>query len=452
MASRATQRGRRDACGGFLCRMPIRLLAVAAVTVLTACASQPLAVGNQQHEPIKPYPITRGIKATVVGTPPAYRADLPDAVPIDVRALPPLVKRPVPPVLDYAVPLQYAVAAQPGPAPLVFIIAGTGAAADSGRCRQIMRILYAVEYHTVCLPSPTSVDFMVGAARHPVPGYMPADVAALYSMMRAVRRELAGALAVTGYALTGYSLGATQAAFVARHDERLQAFGFERVLLINPAVSLWDSVRRMDALLANNLPGGIAGVPGFLAALLADIRDPYAGSRPIAFNRAFLFRALLAREAEPRELAAVVGLVFRLALANMAFAADVLTTSGVIVPVDVQLSGLAPLESYMVASFRLSFAEYIDRLLLPYWNRGARYVTREQLIQSANLHTIQDYLAANEDIAVITNKDDPILDEHALAFLRETFGQRAYIFPNGGHLGNLRYRKVVRTIQRFFAP
>lgn len=422
---------------------------LASLMLLTACATQsvpttPPATGA--------YPIANGIKATVVGTPPAWRADLPQDVPIEIRALAPLVKRRVPPVLAYAQPLKYALAAQDEAAPLVFIIAGTGATAGSRQCRLIMRMLYAVDLHAVCLPSPTSVNFMVGAAAHPVPGYMPADVAAIYKLMRAVRRDLPEAMEITGYGLTGYSLGATQAAFVARYDSRRGVFGFGRVLLINPAVSVWDSVQRMDALVENNLPGGVAGVPEFLASLLAALQHPYASERPLRFDSQFLFRAMVAREAGHRQLAAVVGLVFRLALANMAFAADVLTTSGEIVPASVQLAIANSLEPYLRASFSMTFDDYIDELLLPYWNRGARELTRRQLIASANLRSIGDWLAANTRIAVITNADDPILGEGALDFLRRTFGDRAYIFANGGHLGNLGSKPVVNRIQRFFAP
>src|SRR5699024_350713 len=157
--------------------------------------------------------------ATVVGTPPAWRAELPDDVPIDMHELAPLVERQVPTVLEYATPLQYALAAQDHAAPLLFVIAGTGATAASANCRMLMRALYATGYSVVCLPSPTSANFMVGAASWPVPGYMPADVAALYALMQAVRRDLADELDITGYALAGYSLGETQAAFLARYDE-----------------------------------------------------------------------------------------------------------------------------------------------------------------------------------------------------------------------------------------
>ncbi len=418
---------------------------------LCACAAGPEPAPDEAG-PSGVYPIADGLLATVVGTPPAYRADLPDDAGIVSRSLEPLVERRVPPVLRYAQPLEYALAAQEGAAPLAFIIAGTGASAASSQCRRLMRTLYAVGYHAVCLPSPTSVGFMLGAAEHPVPGYMPADVAALYRLMRAVKRDLAGDLTVTGHVLTGYSLGATEAAFVARHDEARGVFDFERVLLINPAVDVWASVQRMDTLLARNLEGGIDGIPAFVARGLGELRQLYASGDPLQFNQEFLYRAYLAQNAERGDIAAIVGLAFRLELANMAFAADVMVNGDVILPAGVRLEVTDSLDLYMQRSFRLSFVAYLDELLLPYWNRGARDVSRDEIIARASLTHIRDYLAASPHIGVMTNVDDPILDSEGLAFLRATFGARARIFPNGGHLGNLGYREAVAAIQAFFSP
>src|SRR5699024_7633289 len=113
-----------------------------------------------------------------------------------------------------------------------------------------------------------------------------------------------------------------------------------------------------------------------------------AGGRPMRFNRDMLFRVMVGRKASHRQLAAVVGLVFRLALANMAFAADVLTHSGRIVPANLRLGIGDSLEPYMRKSFDMTFTDYIDDLLLPYWNRDGRSVNRKQLIASADLHSI----------------------------------------------------------------
>ena len=135
----------------------------------------------------------------------------------------------------------------------------------------------------------------------------------------------------------------------------------------------------------------------------------------------------------------------------MAFAADVITRSDVIVPSDVDLGPYDSLDPYIQRSFRVSFTDYINQLLVPYWNRDGRSVPRDELIAEANLHRIGDYLANNRNIGMFTAADDPILNDDEVAFLRATFGDRARISERGGHMGNFAYRDVVHAVQEFFA-
>ncbi len=398
------------------------------------------------------YPIEDPLAATVVGTPRAYRASLPRNLPRETRTLAPLIERRVPPPLAYAVPLEYGLIAQDEPAPLVFILAGTGAGAKSSKSNVIGRALYAEGYHVVTLPSPTSVGFMLGAATHPVPGRTSRDVADVYRLMQAVRDDLPVRVRVTGFALTGYSLGGLQAAFIDRLDREQQVFDFQRVLLINPAVDLYASVRRMDRLFETGLEQGIAGLPAFLEQALGRFRQIYAGEDPIQFNEDFLYQAYLATDTPEQDIAAIIGLAFRLWLANMNFAADLLSNSGVIVPAAREPGAFTSLDPYLVRSFGMSFADYIDELLLPYYNKDGRQLTRDALIREGRLARIQPYLKRAEHMGVITSADEIILDRAEVDFLRRTFGERATIFANGGHMGNLAHREVIDAIREFFRP
>lgn len=398
------------------------------------------------------YPIGDGLAATVIGTPAEYQADdLPSDLPFAARTLEPLVERETPATLRYAHPLQYLLVTQPKPAPLAFAIAGTGSSALSSKCVLLSRVLYAKGYSVACLPSPTSVTFMLGAAQYPVPGRMSTDVDDLYRMMGAIRDDVSAKHQITGFSLLGWSLGATEAAFVAAHDADVGEFNFARVLMLNPAVDVWASVQRMDTLLANNLDGGIDGIPAFVARGLGGLRQLYSSGDPLRFNEDFLYRAYMSQSPDRSDIAAIIGLAFRLSLANMAFAADVITHSDVIVPSTVDLGPYDSLDLYIQRSFRVSFADYIDQLLVPYWNRDGRSVPRDELVAEANLHRIRDYLANNPKVGMFTAADDPILNDDEVAFLRATFGDRARISERGGHMGNFASRDVVHAVQEFFA-
>lgn len=423
--------------------------------VIAAAGAAPAASASASHPAaqVPPYPYKNPLIATVLGTPPKLRARLPSHVHVVLHRLKPLVQRATPATLRYARPLQYTLAAQHHPAPLAFVIAGTGDSALSNKCVELSRALYAVGYSVVCLPSPTSVTFMLGAARYPVPGRMPTDVDDLYRMMVAVQDKLSKKLHITGYVLTGWSLGATEAAFVDRKDADVGRFHFSRVLLLNPAVSVWASVKRMDRLLQDNLPGGMSQLPDFLANTLGQLKRIYASDQALRFNEDSLFKSI--REAVPQnrhDMGAIIGLAFRLSLANMSYAADLLTHAGLIVPRNVQPGPYASLGPYFERAMQLSFTDYINELLVPYWNRDGRHVSKRQLIAEADMHRIAPFLASHANIAVFSNADDPILGPGGIAFLRRTFGDRARIRPHGGHLGNLDYKPTMHAIETYFAP
>lgn len=436
------------------------------IMILAGCASQgdihdkPAAISPAERQPIsvdkdlEAYPIKDAMLATVVGTPDKMQADLPSAddINLSMRSLEPIQKRDTPDKLRFARPLQYMLAAQDRPAPLAFVIAGTGATASSSKCVTLSKSLYQMGYSVACLPSPTTVPFMLGAAKHPMPGRMSADARDLYRMMQVIRDDVDEDLDITGYSLTGYSLGASEAAFVAKQDERDKQFDFKHVLLLNPAVNLLTSVGRMDDLLARNLPGGYDELPKFLAQVMGNIQkaQKQGSSGSLSLGDDSLVDVVEQGEFSKEDIAALVGVSFRLSLANMAFAGDLMTRSDEIVPRDMDLGAYDAMDRYFERSFRMSFGDYIDRLLLPYWNRDGRQLSKAELVKEADLRSIQDFLANDPRIGVFTNADDPILASEDVQFLRDTFGDRAHIAPHGGHMGNMEYQKTIQTIQKFF--
>ena len=104
----------------------------------------------------------------------------------------------------------------------------------------------------VTLSSPTYPNFVVSTSSTQVPGFIPQDVADLYRCMNAIADEI-GRDQITSVNLTGYSLGGTQAAFLAELDSREKRLGFRKILMINPAVNLMASAMRLDRLLADNV-------------------------------------------------------------------------------------------------------------------------------------------------------------------------------------------------------
>jgi hypothetical protein len=77
-------------------------------------------------------------------------------------------------------------------------------------------------------------------------------------------------------------------------------------------------------------------------------------------------------------------------------------------------------------------------------------LTSEQLQREMSLQSIAPYLRKTEKIAMMTNNDDLILAPGEIDFLRDTFGDRATIWPTGGHCGNMEQKDVVAFMVNYF--
>jgi len=204
------------------------------------------------------YPLENPYAATILGTPNGFKAELPryNRIPYKEYTLEMPDARTIPDVFWYhRQGLNYAVTAQNKKSPLIFAIAGTGAGHRSAKMKLFQRAFYQAGYHVITISSPTFTNFMVNASKTAIPGNLEEDSADLYKVMQQIMTEHPE-LKVTDYNLIGYSLGASEAAFVARLDEQEKAVGFNKVLMINPPLNLFHSVKLLDNMLTANIPGG----------------------------------------------------------------------------------------------------------------------------------------------------------------------------------------------------
>ena len=345
--------------------------------------------------------------------------------------------------------LKYRIARQPGPAPLIFLIAGTGSNYASSTMDFLKKVFYRDGYHVVQLSSPTSYDFMVGASRHATPGYSPEDARDLYAVMKAVREQQAN-LPVTDFHLLGYSLGGLDAAFVSQLDEAEKAFAFKRVLLLNPPVNLQTSVNNLDSLVQTEVKG-VNDDQTFYDLIFTKLATFFRAKGHIQMDAAMLYDFQQSPQSlSNEELAMLIGTVFRFSAADIVFTSDLLNRRGGIVPPETIITESSSLTPYFQASLRCNFACYIDRQLLPFWRQRFGGTDMTQLIHDSSLYALADYLQASPKIGVMTNADDLILGPGDLRFLRKTLGQRLTVYPHGGHLGNLNYRVNVGDMLEFF--
>ena len=425
--------------------VPLLLLLIAACTTAPKPAMTVLQPPERPYE----YPWIDPYTATVVGTPPVLKADLPKKISIDELELEIFPDRPIPEVFWYDSALKFSLVSQPSKAPLIFIIAGTGAAHDSKLMKVMQRAFFDAGFHVISLPSPTHPNFIVNASTTSVPGRISDDARDLYRAMRLTYAEVEDRIKVSDFHLTGYSLGGWQAAFVAKLDETEGAFGFGKVLMINPPVSLYNSVTILDHLLDDTLPGGAGQYDAFIDDVFEAFSKVYQQSQSVDFDE-LVYQAYLKFVPTETTLQSLIGLDFRFSSNNMAFVADVMADYGYIVPRGTKLDSLSSLTDYFDHGMTLSFESYFDQFLYPYYKARDPELTREALITEASLRSIQDYLAGADKIGLLTNEDDIILAPGEIDYLRTLFGSRARLFPTGGHCGNLDDRHFVYAMASFF--
>jgi pimeloyl-ACP methyl ester carboxylesterase len=397
------------------------------------------------------YPFANRYVATVIGTPAEYAEQLPEDIPTRVATIKMFPERKVPGVLWNLDELYYSYQRQDGPAPLIFLVAGTGASFKSAKMVQMQRAFYNAGFHVVSLSSPTHPNFIVAASTSSVPGNLEEDSLDLYNVMKAVRQKLQDTLSVTEFYLSGYSLGAAQSAFIARIDEEQKAFNFKKVLMINPPVSLYNSVVILDDLLAESIPGGLDHFNEFYQKVIKAFGETYAHGDKVEFNDQFLYEAYKYKQPQTDDpLEALIGMSFRISSQNMVFTSDVMTKAGYVVSREIELGRHDHVTPYLKVLGRLTFLDYFEGIFMPHAKSIDPNITESVMIQRMSLRSIEDYLRTSPKIGMIHNEDDIILQPGEIDYLRDVMGSRATIYPHGGHCGNMAYPDNVNAMVGFF--
>jgi hypothetical protein len=344
--------------------------------------------------------------------------------------------------------LVYKLYRQRAAAPLVFVVGGVGANVFSGLSRYTADLLFRDGFHVIVLPSPFNWNFTLTASRSALPGVTDEDAADIYNVMKltlaAVRRN--HGIEVTRIGAVGFSMGALQLAWVSEVDRIEGSLGIERFLLVNPPVELEHAVASIDELAR---AGGqfsrqererlLAYAFGFgIEQLQRDIKDPG------------YFQGLDERFQVPEAARKwLIGYFIQLTTDQVLTVSELLNRQSLVdepVTLDVQTTGGGKAAGY-------TFGRYMNEVLLPVW--AQRLDTDDpmaSLRERADLLPILDKLAANPEVYLVHNRDDFLVSAAHLERLAAALGDRARIYPLGGHIGNLWYPENGEHIRGVFAP
>jgi pimeloyl-ACP methyl ester carboxylesterase len=395
------------------------------------------------------YPIPGSYEATIMGTPAKLMPEFPATIHTRQLVLNIFPDRKKTPIFFYDEGLRCTFAYQDRKAPLVFLIAGAGASDRSAKLLTMMKAFYQAGFHVITLPSPSHANFIISASQSRIPGDLTEDSADLYRAMENAWKQVAGDIEVSSFHLCGYSLGGSQAAFVAKLDEERHLFNFRKVLMINPAVSLYSSAMRIEELM-KQIPGGPKKQGIFFNKMLSKFSEFYRYGNYVAINDEFLYAIYTEKLFSHEETAGLIGLTYRINLAGMIFSSDVMTNSGYVVPMNRVLSATDSLTDYFLVSSHLSFFDYFNEYLLPYFQKQRPGLTRQAYIDSLSIRSIEGYLKSSDKFGVMVNENDFILTGEERTYLQQLFGEHAKVYPRGGHLGNLEYKENLAYMVAFF--
>jgi hypothetical protein len=377
------------------------------------------------------------------GTPPQDLAPLPATVPLAEINIALPWARPVPDVFWFDSKLRVWFSAQPKPAPLAIVISGVGDDGNTTKLSILRGALYGAGYHVLTMPSPTFPGFIVSTSSTGVAGDLLQDSRDLYAAMQQIIAQLPHSVQITDIDVLGYSLGGANAGVVKSIDATEGKLHIHRAVMINPPVSLFTSVARLDKLFANSIGSGDAGVETLYRQLYAELANLYRASDRVELDEGFMLGAAAVVLKTDAEFSAAIALSFRIDLINMFFAGDLYAGTGVVVdPKHPPKVGDSLEETERILRGK-PFSEYFSRVFAPYYLKHRPNSTSKSLIADNRLDIIGDVLRGNADYYAQTNSDDLILDKPELAWLKDALGSRIVVYDHGGHLGNIGDRSQI---------
>jgi hypothetical protein len=412
----------------------------------------PAQAGETASQAISPLPApgpptgladSAGLRATVFGTPPQDIAPMPSRVPLTEIDIACPWKRPVPAVFWFDRKLRVWFSAQDKPAPLAIVISGTGNDGNTAQLSILRGALYGAGYHVLTMPSPTFPGFIVAASSTGVAGDLMQDGHDLYAAMQRIVAHLPRKVRITDIDVLGYSLGGANAAMVKSIDAAEGKLKIHRAVMINPPVSLFASVGRLDNLFAVSIGSDDQAVERLYRRLYAQLANLYRASDRTQLSGDFLLGAAAAILKTDAEFSSAIALSFRSDLINMFFAGDLYAGTGVVVDPKNPPKVGDSLEDVERILRSKPFSEYFTRVFAPYYLQHRPNSTATSLIADNRLDIIGNALRNDADYYAQTNSNDLILDRRELAWLEDTLGSRIVVYDHGGHLGNIGERQQV---------
>jgi len=403
----------------------VRLVMIVLAVILLSWSA-----AEAQNDAQFPYPDP--YLATVTGT--ALNADgLTPGIKREVIAVPILADRDRLPGLEGRGALNIALYRQKKPAPLLFILPGTGSNPFFGIATYVAGLFHQQGSHVVLLPSPMTWNFALAASRSGAPGYTPDDARDLYDAMQRILALLQDRhdIKITRINLLGMSLGALEAAYVSRLDAQTNRIGIARYLLVDPPLDVSSVLTKLEEWGALREKFGLAKTKELETRALGVVEGARQKQGDAAAVVAELARgfAPLTRE----EIQFLIAAYMETALPELVTITQAIHDQGVLSAPKGQV------RKRLQEARRMTFADYSDKIAGPIWSaRSGEPDTKvTAFTERGSLGAILEQLKGNPRVFIVYNTDDFLADRQAIEDLKTAMGTQVKLYPYGGHMGSL---------------
>ena len=326
---------------------------------------------------------------------------------------------------------------QPHSAPLVYILPGLAAHRISNISLNLAEQLYREGYSVVSTTSVFHPEFMENASTANLPIYAPTDskdlLVAITEMDKLLVKKHPNHF--TKRALIGMSMGGYMTLNLSVRDERSdpELMTFDRYVAINAPVDMVYSAKLLDK---------------FILAPMAWPKTNRQERINNALHKATA-NGFITGRSKPNltfdgiESKYLVGLAFRFGLRDILFSSQSRNNQGVI---QTPLSKWKREPAYKEL-MSYSYEDYFYKFAVPYYQ--SKGITTKELLRHANLRNSASKLRNQPKIRIITNRNDFLLPNRDLKWLKRNFSNsQLTVFPQGGHLGNLNDPAVEKAIAK----
>ena len=367
----------------------------------------------------------------------------------------------------------YSYRMQEGPAPVLFVIPGTGGHRLEGSPLALSEMAWDRGFSVVILSSTLNFEFMENGASVALPGHTPVDAHDTHVAIDAIYQDLNKEYPdrMKARALMGYSLGAFHTFYIAaaEADPENELIDFDRYVTLDSPVDLVRGLEQLDnfynaplvfpeeerdAEIRTILHKAIyLAERGFVPeeaaeeatssspSAVKEVEEDIARTGTFEVARADMQPAGLLPFSN-LEAEFLIGFAFRITLGTAIYTSQEREDIGVL---ETPRGWLRRVSAYEEVS-EYSFGEYIYGFLMPYYREtlGVEGTVEDLLFQN-DLRSIEAGLRENSKIRHFSNRNDFLTTDEDISWLTGVLGEpNVKFYAEGGHLGNM-YRPVVQN-------